>query len=403
MDTAVKEVPADSTALVAVDSIKSALTELDKIQTGLAELKTKYAGVVFDVKTSAGMKEAAAARVEIREPRYSVEKVRKAAKAPVLELGRNIDQRAAWITQELLLIEGPIDSQIKEEEARKEAEREAKVRAEQERVEKILAGIEEIKQFALDAFGKPAATIAVAMDLLEQVAIDEHFGEFKPEAEQAKVATMNRLNTMHAAAVDQEAEAAKLKAEREELERQKAEQAESERIAHEEAIERARQEKALVDEGIRRRLAEDQAARDKIESEQRASRLRIEQEEREARARQEEADRQAKAAREAEEARLRSICEEEENRLRAERERLEKERLAAEERDRKARDAAEAKARAKREKEEAAAREAQRKAQERMDARQMLEAFVTRFGELPEFASVVKAIEACLVKEKKAA
>jgi hypothetical protein len=29
----------------------------------------------------------------------------------------------------------------------------------------------------------------------------------------------------------------------------------------------------------------------------------------------------------------------------------------------------------------------------------MLEAFVTRFGHIKEFAKVVKAIEACLVKE----
>lgn len=389
MSAVLKEVPAETTALVAVDSIKSALTELDKIQQGLAELKAKYAGVVFDVKTSAGMKEAAAARVEIRDPRYSVEKVRKAAKAPVLELGRSIDQRAAWITEELLQIEGPIDAQIKAEEARKEAEREAKVRAEQERVEKILAGIDEIKQFALDAFGKSAATIAIAMDLLEQVAIDERFGEFKPEAEQAKVATMNRLNTMHAAAIDQEEEQARLKAEREELQRLRAEQDERERVERE-RIEAAR----IQQEGIER------AAREKIEAEQRASRAKIEQEEREARARQEEADRQAKAAREAEEARLRAIREEEENRLRAERERLEKERLAAEERDRKVKEAAEAKARAKREKEEAAERERLRKLNEVMDARQMLEAFVTRFGHIKEFAKVVKAIEVCIAKEE---
>ena len=135
-----------STELVAV---QTAVAEFDRVAAGLADLQARYANVVFDVSTTAGLEEAKTARAIIREPRYAVERLRANAKAPILELGRSLDTRAKEITSKILRIETPIDSQIKADvrrrasvrrrvgvrrrarEARKEAEKQAKRDAEE--------------------------------------------------------------------------------------------------------------------------------------------------------------------------------------------------------------------------------------------------------------------------------
>lgn len=373
MSAVLNETPASNVALVARDNIakaEAALTEFDKISAGLTELRTKYQGVVFDVKTASGMKAASAARAEIREPRYATEKARKAAKAPLLALGKNIEERASYITDSLLEIETPIDEQIKAEERRKEEEREAKMRAEQERIATIQALIEDIKRPAIEMVGRSSASIDDAMDEVLEIRIDERFGEFKDIAEEAKVQTITKLTELHTAALANEAEQVRIAAERVELERLRAE---ADRRQKEDA------ERAAAE--IRKRAEEESAARAKIEAEERASRERIETQERAARLKREEDDRQAKAARDAEEARLRAIREEEEKALRAER-------LAMQGRQ----EAERVRQQAIREAEEAVEREIQRKAAERMDGRQMLESFVTRFGHVEEFAPVVASI-----------
>lgn len=390
------EAPATESTSLAVRAsivkVESALTEFDTISAGLAVLREKYEGVVFPVGTPAGMKDALAARAEIRAPRYATEHARKSGKAPVIAIGKNLEEKAAWITDELLKIETPIDEQIKAEEARKEREIEAKETAERERIAKIKAGIDEIRQIALDAVGKSPAEVAAAIDALEQTGNGAWAQEFQADAEGVKVQTMTRLTTMHRLAVDAEAEAARLAAERAELERQKAEQREIERKAEVERQERAREEKKLMDDALARRVEEDRLQRERLAAEERAAKARIEAQEREARQAREAADRKARdelAAQEAD--------------LRLERERLEKERLAKEARDRAAQEKAAAKERAKREKAEATERERLRKAAERMDARQMAEAFVTRFGHLEEWATTVKAINAVLEKQPETA
>lgn len=168
-------------------------------------------------------------------------------------------------------------------------------------------------------------------------------------AEQARVEAEQRAI--------KEAEEKRLAAERAEIERQKAELAKAEQA----------------------RLAAEAESRRKIEEEERAARFRIEEQERVAR-----------QAREAEEAKARAARQAEEDRLKAEREAIEAEKRKAEEI-----------ARKEREVEEAKKREAMRLQNELLDGRQMLEAFVTRFGHRDEFESITAIIGAFL--EKKAA
>ncbi|AKJ28764.1 hypothetical protein [Caldimonas brevitalea] len=323
----------DATAvaiLSSIEEVQSAITEFDKVSAGLRDLREKYSNVAFDVASPKGLREATDARAAIRAPRYAVEKVRKAAKAPVLALGRDIDARAAYITAELLQLEEPIDRQIKAEEARKEAEKEAKRLAELARIEAHQVRIGEIRALLSIAVNATAPCIQTLINRLEAWVVGpDAFEEYATAAQRAKDETLTRLREMHPAAVAYEAEQARLKAEREELERLRAEQ------ARREAEERARiaaEQKAEAD-----RLAVERA---KQEAELRALREVFEREKAAARAAQEEADRQAAAARAEAERLVKEAREAEERRLaavRAEQERLAREAEEARLRDEQAR------------------------------------------------------------------
>jgi hypothetical protein len=233
-----------------IDKITGALADFNRVEAGLAALTEQYAGVVYDVTTTEGIEAARLARRTIREPRYEVEKVRKDAKAPLLALGRQIDDEAKRITAALLAIETPIDQQITAEEARREAERQAKIRAEQQRVEKIRARIEQIRGMATTAAAFSTDKISRRISELAQVSIDDSFAEFKDEAGRVLTETATTLQDLHAAAQEREAEQARLAAERAELEQLRAAQAkrdaEERRKLDAERAELARQRAAAV-------------------------------------------------------------------------------------------------------------------------------------------------------------
>lgn len=88
-----------------LELVQNALAEFSAVEAGLAELRRRFGGVVYDVTTTAGINDAKSARAIIREPRYTVEKVRKEAKAPLLALGKKIDADAKRITAAILEID----------------------------------------------------------------------------------------------------------------------------------------------------------------------------------------------------------------------------------------------------------------------------------------------------------
>ena len=86
-----------------IASVSSEVAKFDGIAAGLAALEKAHPkDIACDVTTTAGMKQAIAGRAAWREPRIAVEKARKAAKAPVLELGRAIDTFAKELETKLL-------------------------------------------------------------------------------------------------------------------------------------------------------------------------------------------------------------------------------------------------------------------------------------------------------------
>jgi hypothetical protein len=262
-----------STELV---EVQNAVAQMNKVEAGLEALRKEYRGVLYPVATAAGMEAAKLARRLIREPRFEVEKIRKAAKAPILALGKKLDSEAQRITRELTLIEAPIDMQITQEEDRIAAEKQARIDAEMARIREIQMRIEDIRNApALCAAREPDA-ISVHIFDIQGTVIDASFAEFEQEASKAKDTTLAALRGLHAAAVAREVENARIAAERAELAklRREARNAEAVRIAGEhraqrEAFEReqaeARERQAAED----RRIAEDRA---KLQREQEALR-----------------------------------------------------------------------------------------------------------------------------------
>ena len=97
----------------------SAITEYNATEAALTGLRARLKDARYEVTTTAGMDLARKDRRELRTLRTDLENKRVEIKAPALERCRQIDSEAKRITAELLLLEKPIDDQIKAEEARK--------------------------------------------------------------------------------------------------------------------------------------------------------------------------------------------------------------------------------------------------------------------------------------------
>ena len=239
------------------------LVEFSRTEAALAALTERYQGKTYDMTTTAGDKEARAARLELVATRTALEAKRKELKAPAIEFGKQIDVAAARIAAAIKSLEDPIDAQIKADEARREAEREAKRKAEAERVAKHEDGIAIIREYATRCANWKAADIANAIIVLEPVQTTEaEFEEFALTATRVKAETLSKLHELRQAALEREAEAARLAAEREaqriEAERQRAE---AERLAAERAqIEAAQAEIRRQQEELQRQQREAQEA-----------------------------------------------------------------------------------------------------------------------------------------------
>ena len=238
--------------------IQTGLASMDRVAAGIAELTTKYRGVIYEVVTSEGMEAAREARRAIKAPRVEVEKIRKEAKAPILELGRKLDAEAARITGELEKLENPIDAQIKVEEKRIEAERQAKIAAEVKRVADIHARIRDMSNgITLLCATTHLSVLQKWIDETEAIAIDDSFAEFRGNAEIEKADVLRRLRELYVAAkAHQDAEDA-LRAEQARLAAERAEQEERNRVERERiaAEDAERRRVADLDEANRREIA----------------------------------------------------------------------------------------------------------------------------------------------------
>ncbi|MCA8447552.1 hypothetical protein [Burkholderia vietnamiensis] len=333
-----------TTELTVVERAAIALGTSER-ETELRALVAKSTDIV-EIKNAAGRDQCHGAAMLLRTARTSIRKVGKDARDDATKFSKAViaeeDRLVALIEPEETRLLGMRDAW---DEAR-EAEKRAKLEAEQRRVAAIREHIDDIRAIAVRAAGLTAARIQGEIGDLEALGITlDRFAELTGEAEAVRGVTLDKLRELHAAAVAQEAEAARLAAEREAIERERAELAaqrereEAERAERErvEAAARAEQERKdrerrEAEEAQRRaqQEREDAARRAEIEAEQaRLAEQRAEQERRQAeldRAEREQREREEAAAREAHEreaAAARAAAEEKE---RAEREQQQRER-----------------------------------------------------------------------------
>ncbi|HEY8357010.1 MAG TPA: DUF1351 domain-containing protein [Ramlibacter sp.] len=172
----------------AIATINSQLAEFDVVEAGIADLERKYKDVVFAVDTPKGMREALDARAVINKPIHATEHARKAAKAPVLELGRNIDARAKIIDGRLRPLVNPIDDQIKAQE-RKEAKR----------VADLQQRITELRNTPQLCIGKTSAQLQEVLNALDTLPLEE-FAEYREQAAKAQFDAQQQVRTLLATA-----------------------------------------------------------------------------------------------------------------------------------------------------------------------------------------------------------
>jgi hypothetical protein len=223
----------------------TSITEYSPTEAALADLAERYKGVSFDIETREGMQAAIAGRAELRGYRVALEKKRKEIKAPALERCQLIDAEARRITIALEALEDPIDVQIKTEEARKENERLAAVRAEEARIAEEQRKIKEAEEARLQAEREEIAKRQAELDRAEaaRVAAERESARVIEEQQRAarqrieeeeRAARLKREQADRQARVEREAEereAAKLRAEEDTRLRQERERIESERQA----------------------------------------------------------------------------------------------------------------------------------------------------------------------------
>ncbi|WP_232355980.1 coiled-coil domain-containing protein [Burkholderia vietnamiensis] len=334
-----------TTELTVVERAAIALGTSER-ETELRALVAKSTDIV-EIKNAAGRDQCHGAAMALRTARTSIRKVGKDARDDATKFSKAViaeeDRLVALIEPEEARLLGMRDAW---DEAR-EAEKRAKLEAEQRRVAAIREHIDDIRAIAVRAVGMPAARIHGEIDDLEALGITlDRFAELTGEAEAVRGVTLDKLRELHAAAVAQEAETARLAAEREAIERERAELAAQREREEAERAERERVEAAA-------RAEQERADRERREAEEAARR-----------AQQEREDTERRAAMAAEEARLAEQRAEQERRQdeldRAEREQRERE--EAEAREARAREAAAARAAA--EEQERIARERQQRERE---------------------------------------
>jgi Skp family chaperone for outer membrane proteins len=215
------------------------VSEYTPTQRTLIELRVKFKGVIFQVETKEGMKDAKEAARNLTKLRTALENLRKEIKEPALRRSQAIDSEATYLKGEIEKLEKPIKEQIAAQEEKEKREAEERARIERERVAGIQQKIAAIRSVVDASANDGIDELAASIEDLEGYVITEAdgFAEFIAEARTARDETLAKLHAMHASAVAvqaerdaleaqraaQEAAAAELARQQAELDRQKAE------------------------------------------------------------------------------------------------------------------------------------------------------------------------------------
>jgi hypothetical protein len=140
-------------------AVTTDIAEYKQTDAALAILRDRYGNRTFAVDTVDGMKEAIAARKEVRGYRTGLEKTRVTVKAEALAYCNKVDAEAKRIRIELEAIENPIDEAIKAEEERVELARQEYERERAARLAEQAQRIADFRNAPLDFIGASSEAI----------------------------------------------------------------------------------------------------------------------------------------------------------------------------------------------------------------------------------------------------
>lgn len=192
------ELAAVQSASLAKLTIKeTVLAQFRDTENMLIDLAKRYRNVAYDVRSPKGMKDAIAARADLRDNgRLFVTKAETRIKSEVNDLKRVMAEEVKRLVEIVQPVEEAIDLQIKAEENRKAAEKAERDRIEAERVAKHRAGIDKLKGYVSRAQGQPLEALEKAIAVLRDLPIGAEFEEFEAEAKAARDATVQALGDM---------------------------------------------------------------------------------------------------------------------------------------------------------------------------------------------------------------
>lgn len=209
--------------------ITTAVAEYTELCAGLNEMQ-KLRGVAYDLTTVKGNDQARKDRKKLVTSRTWLDarriELNRSDRASIAERIALRDTEAARLEGLIRELERPISEQLAADEHRREQERIAKLRAEEERMSALRTRINDIGNVAVRAVGLPSVEIESKIALVTRIEIDASFEELEAAAGNTKFETLLRLRELHTAALASEAaalEALRTKERLEQLEREDAE------------------------------------------------------------------------------------------------------------------------------------------------------------------------------------
>lgn len=192
--TELAAVQAAATAIAPLSIKDTVLAQFKEAETSLTTLANRYRDVAYDTTTPKGMREAIAARADLRDNgRLFVTRAEKRIKADVNDLKRVMADEVERLVGIVKPVEESIDKQIKAEEDRKSAEKAERERVESERVEAHRANIDKLKSYVTRAEGQPIEAIEHAIEVLQAIQFGPEWEEFAGAALSARDTTVEAL------------------------------------------------------------------------------------------------------------------------------------------------------------------------------------------------------------------
>ncbi|WP_423454333.1 hypothetical protein [Ottowia sp. VDI28] len=179
-------------------SIKeTVLAQFIEAEIEVLAIVNKYRNVAYAVTTPKGMKEAIAARADLRDNgRLMITKTAARVKTEVNELKRVMDGEVERIVGLIKPHEDAVDAQIKVEEQRKAEDKAERERKEAERTNKHRENLEKLKSYVERAQGQPIDLVERAIETIAALEIGAEWEEFQAAAAAEKQATLTALRNM---------------------------------------------------------------------------------------------------------------------------------------------------------------------------------------------------------------